>query len=66
MSFFSENLTIGVIIAVTVALILFDIVVAVFKPAGDTITQVIQKYSMKYPVIPFAFGFLMGHFYGDF
>lgn len=63
---FSEGLTIGIIVFVTIALILYDIVVAFFEPRGDTITQVIQKYSQKYPVIPFVFGFLMGHFYGDF
>ena len=31
---------------------------------GNSITQVIIKRSKEYPVIAFALGFLMGHFYG--
>ena len=62
----SEQLTITIIVAVVVLVILFDIVAAATKPDGDTITQVIQKYSQRYPIIPFAFGLLAGHLYGDF
>lgn len=60
------NYTIVIIVFITIALILYDIYAAVDGEEGNTITQVIQKYSLKYPVIPFAFGFLMGHFFGDF
>lgn len=55
-----------IILVVTVGLIAYDIYAAANKKDGDTITQVILKWSTKYPVVPFVFGFLMGHFFGDF
>lgn len=66
-----ESITTFFVVAVTVMVILFDILIAALQQwlgGGEraTITAVIIKYSRKYPVIPFAFGFLMGHFFGDF
>lgn len=58
-------MTILIIVGVTVALIIYDIAIAYTKK-DRTITQVIQKYSKEYPAIPFALGFLMGHFFADF
>ena len=58
-------ITLAVIIGATVALIAYDIWAA-WDDEQPTITQAIQKYSRQYPVIPFAFGFLMGHLFGDF
>ena len=53
------GLTDWVMIGSTVALVAFDIVVAVTgKP---TISQKVRSYAGKYPMIPFALGVLIGH-----
>ena len=37
---------------------------ALFTPAeGDTISEIIWHYARGYPILPFAFGVLMGHFF---
>lgn len=33
------------------------------KDEGDTISEMVWTLSTERPVIPFAFGFLMGHFF---
>lgn len=52
-----------IILAVTAALIIWDIVLAIRPPAEDTISEVIRKHAHKYPLIPFAFGVIMGHWW---
>lgn len=42
-----------------------DIVLAITRGKDATISVVITKWSKQYPAIPFAFGFLMGHFFGQ-
>ena len=32
-------------------------------PAGDTISEVVRGWAQRHPVIPFAAGVLMGHFF---
>lgn len=59
----SRKITIGIILGVTAILIGWDIFVAVNPPQGDTISEIIQEFATKHPVIPFAFGVLMGHFF---
>ena len=58
-------MTVLIIVGVTVALIIYDIIIAYTKK-DRTITQVLQKYSRQYPIIPFGFGLLFGHLFGDF
>lgn len=50
-----------VLIAVSMALIGVDIYWATNSEGGDTISEVILKYSRKYQVIAFLLGALMGH-----
>jgi hypothetical protein len=60
-----KNLTIGVIMACAVILIAYDFWVG-FTYGGDyTESWIILQYSHSYPVIPFAFGFLMGHLFAN-
>lgn len=35
-----------------------------YVKSRETITQVIVIWSKDYPALPFALGFLMGHFFG--
>lgn len=54
-------------IVMTVAVILFllwDVWLYSDAHPGNSITQVIIARSKQYPIIAFALGFLMGHFYG--
>jgi len=32
---------------------------------GQTISEIVWHVSLKRPVVPFAFGFLMGHFFAQ-
>lgn len=37
---------------------------ALSTPAeGDTISEIMWRYARSYPILPFAFGVLMGHFF---
>jgi hypothetical protein len=54
-----------IFIVLSIIIILgFDIFLVLKYGKDKTITHVIIKYSKLWPIIPFAFGFLMGHFYG--
>lgn len=53
------------ILAIGTALVLiWDLYLYADKHPGNTITQVVIARSKQYPIIAFALGFLMGHFYG--
>jgi len=59
-------ITIWLLIGVAVLLISWDIYVAFFNKtpnSKDTISGVVLGFAQKHPVIPFAFGVLMGHFF---
>lgn len=56
------TLTHWVIIVTAAVLITFDVWAGLNGRADDTISQVIWKIS-KYPIVPFTFGLLMGHFF---
>lgn len=58
----NKKITIGVLIAVAVILIAWDIYVACCGTDGDTISEVMLFFS-KHPIIPCGFGVLMGHFF---
>lgn len=50
-------------ISSVVLLVGWDIFVAVKPPSGDTISEIIRQTAGKHPIIPFAFGVLIGHFF---
>lgn len=52
-----------ILLGVTTAVIVWDILLATMPPKGDTISETIQRFGHKHPIIPFAFGVLMGHFF---
>jgi len=58
-----KNLTKIILLVSAAALGLYDIV-ALVKGGGEaTISVVILEASHNYPIIPFLFGVLMGHFF---
>lgn len=58
------DLTASIIIIVTVGLLAYDVWVKAKDPTGDsTISWVVLTSSKRWPVIAFAFGFLMGHLF---
>jgi hypothetical protein len=46
-----------------VLILIYEVYAIVNKNDGDTISEMIWEVSVKRPLIPFAFGFLMGHFF---
>lgn len=54
--------TIGILVFVTAALIGWDIYVAT-QAGSATISAVVLGWAMAHPVVPFAFGVLMGHLF---
>lgn len=48
----------------TLAILIFDAFLYSDNVERNSITQVTIDYSKKYPLIPFLWGFLIGHFYG--
>lgn len=48
---------------VTLALIIYDIWVAVEPTRGDTISEVLGLLAVKYPAISYAWGVLTGHLF---
>jgi len=57
-----KKLTAWVIVAAILILSGYDIYAA--TEAGGTITAVIRRAAFDNPTIPFAFGYLMAHFFG--
>lgn len=53
-----------VLLILTGLLLLWDAYLWFDGKPGNTISQVIIKFSHDYPLIPLGFGFLLGHFYG--
>lgn len=50
-----------ILIAITVSVVIFDVFFATDLKKGNTFSEVILRFSMDHPVIPFAFGVLSGH-----
>ena len=57
------NLTITVLVSVAVLLLMYDIFVIARYGVKQSISYVVYSLSRQYPIIPFAFGFLMGHLF---
>lgn len=56
-------LTSYIILGATALLIAYDVYVAVNDTRGDTISELVTKHSLKRPIIPFAFGVIIGHWF---
>lgn len=56
--------TVVIVLVSTVGLIVYDIIPAISRPLGDTISEVLRDWSYRYWVIPLAFGVLNGHWFG--
>lgn len=59
----TRKITGAVVIAVTIGLIGWDIFARIHGGYEATISAVIFETAFKEPVVPFAFGFLMGHLF---
>jgi hypothetical protein len=46
-----------------ICLLIYEIYAITTSWKGDTISEMIWEISLRKPIIPFAFGFLMGHFF---
>lgn len=53
------------IIGITVMVVIWDIVVALAPPAGDTISKVLRQIMMDYTSVAFGIGVLGGHVTSD-
>ena len=49
---------------ITVVILAWDLCLAMNRKEGDTISEVVRKYSQRFPMIPFIIGFLVGHWWG--
>jgi hypothetical protein len=58
-----EKATKIIIIAIIIIVVGYDIAVAILGNEGETISEILYGYSLRFPVIPFSFGFLMGHLF---
>ena len=57
-----KKVTITILLVTAAILIGWDIYVAANKDSGDTISEIMLWVSSR-PVIPFAFGVVMGHLF---
>jgi len=59
------TLTQWIIASVTVIILIIDVFLALTKGKEQTISVAITNWSKQYPIIPFVFGLLMGHFFAQ-
>ena len=59
----NKLLTISLLLIFTALAISWDMYVYSYGDNADMISSVIWDVSAKHPVVPFLFGFLMGHFF---
>ncbi len=59
----TRALTGGIIVGVVILLAIYDIWVVIEPTPGDTISAVIARVALGNPIVPFAFGVLMGHWF---
>ena len=53
----------AVFLALVLGLFIYETVALIRRKPGDTISEIIWAATAKRPLIPFAFGLLMGHFF---
>ena len=59
-----QDLTALFVVMITLVSIVYDVWVKYKDPTGEsTISWVVLKDSKKWPIVAFAFGFLMGHIF---
>lgn len=61
----TRTITIGVILVSVVFLGGWDLIAVIFGGEPATISSIIQSSAHRWPVIPFLFGVLMGHFFAS-
>jgi hypothetical protein len=59
------NLTRWIIVSSIAVIGAIDIVLAIVLGKQRTISVQLTLWSKEYPIIPFAFGLLMGHFFAQ-
>jgi len=59
----SEGSVMIVLVVSLVGFIIWDIWLAADRIEGNTISEVVRKVSKPHPMIPFALGVLIGHWY---
>lgn len=60
-----QQITAIVIIVIVFALTIYDIVTAYLSGGTATISWCLYQWSLRFPFIAFAFGFLMGHLFAQ-
>lgn len=56
-------MTLAVVASVAVALIGYDVFIAVKVGQQATISKQLYQFSRDYPVVPFTVGFIFGHIF---
>lgn len=59
----TKTLTKVIVVAVCLALIVYDIIIVLEPSPGDTISEVIKAWANRIHFIPLATGVLMGHLF---
>jgi hypothetical protein len=59
----TARVTWALIIVAATVLITWDVKVALNDVSGDTISELLLEMAYRNPVLPFAFGVLMGHLF---
>ncbi len=59
------NLTRWIISIIVVLVLFIDVILALRYGVEGTISVQITEWSHQFPAIPFALGFLMGHFFAQ-
>lgn len=54
---------IWVYVLLVAGLLIYETVALLNRKEGDTISEIHWRLAQRYPVVPFAFGVLMGHFW---
>jgi hypothetical protein len=58
-----RNVTIALMVLAFFLIALYDVIALLAGGTETTISAVIISWSKVYPILPFAFGVLMGHFF---
>jgi hypothetical protein len=59
----TKKITSGILIAVSLGLIVWDVFMAGNATHGDTISEIVLNFAFNNPSIPFALGCIMGHLF---
>jgi hypothetical protein len=58
-----EAVVLGIVITITLGVIIWDLKLATDKVEGNTISEIMTKLAHKHPMVSFAWGVLMGHWF---